>query len=151
MKTSGSSQELIVAKTVRIRATPSQVWEALTNPQLTKKYFFGCEVHSTWQVGEPIVWTGRYNGKDVLVKGHVKEIVPGERLKYTAWSGLSGLEDIPSNYTVVTIELTGNEQETVMHVTDGNFGDGPGAEQRYQASVKGWDMVLKGLKDLVER
>lgn len=151
MKNSETKQELVVYKTIKVKADALHVWEALTNPKLTKKYFFGCEVHSDWRVGSPIVWTGTYQGKNVEVKGSIKQIEPIRLLQYTAWSKESGLDDIPSNHTIVTARITQSGEETTLTITDENFGWDEGAEQRYQASVKGWDMVLKGLKDLVER
>jgi uncharacterized protein YndB with AHSA1/START domain len=151
MKNQEASQELVVRKSVLIKAGPLDVWNALTNPKLTKKYFFNCEVHSDWQLGSPIVWTGNYNDKPVEVKGRILQIEPGKLLKYTAWSKESGLEDIPKNHTIVTAVLEPLENETRLTVTDENFGWDRDAEKRYQASVQGWDMVLKGLKEIVER
>ncbi len=151
MENSEARQELIVSKNIHLKADIFQVWDALTNPRLTKKYFFNCEVRSDWRVGSPITWTGNYEGKDTKVQGKILQIEPGKLLKYTAWSKASGLEDIPSNHTIVTARLIKVGNEVSLSVTDENFGSGEGAEARYQASVKGWDMVLKGLKELVER
>lgn len=35
--------EYIVKKTIQIKANPEKVWEALTNPEKTKKYFLVAE------------------------------------------------------------------------------------------------------------
>ncbi len=40
------SEKLIVEKSVKLNADISKVWEALTHPEITKKYFFNCEVLS---------------------------------------------------------------------------------------------------------
>ncbi len=47
-------KEFIVKKKVAINAESSIVWDALTNPEKTKEYFFNCEVFSDWKVGSPI-------------------------------------------------------------------------------------------------
>ena len=70
-------QDLVVKKKITIKADPSKVWDALTKPEFTKKYFFDCEVFS-------------------------------------------------------------------------DIGKAEGAEERYKKSDKGWDSVLKGLKELLE-
>jgi uncharacterized protein YndB with AHSA1/START domain len=151
MNTSEANQELIVNKTIQIKADAMEVWDALTNPEKTRQYFFNCEVHSNWEVGSDITWTGNYHGKDTEVKGKILQVEPGRLLKYTAWSKESGLKDIPSNHTIITARLNEQGDETILTVTDENFGIGEEAEKRYQASVKGWDMVLHGLKELLEK
>jgi len=148
MKNSVAKHELIVQKTITAQADRLQVWEALTNPKITKKYFFGCEVHSTWKIGSPITWTGTFEGQKVEVKGTVLKMQPGRLLQYTAWSKMSGLEDIPSNYTTVSIHLVEVNGMTSIALTDENFGSDAHAEKRHQASVAGWDKVLSGLKGL---
>jgi hypothetical protein len=40
-------------------------------------------------------------------------------------------------------------EKTILSITD-DVGQGEGAEKRYSRSLKGWDKVLKGLKELVE-
>lgn len=42
---------LIVMKKIALRATPSEVRDALTDPGKTKEYFFNCEVFSDWTAG----------------------------------------------------------------------------------------------------
>src|SRR5262249_35062735 len=38
-----------------LKASPEQVWEAITNPELTKQYFFGSMVDSTFEPGATYV------------------------------------------------------------------------------------------------
>lgn len=44
----------LIEKSIIVKAAPSQVWKALTNLELTKKYRYGYEVKSDWKV------TGNY-------------------------------------------------------------------------------------------
>lgn len=39
-----------------IKATPARIWDAITSPEFTTKYFHGSYVDSTFQPGAP------YNG-----------------------------------------------------------------------------------------
>jgi len=46
-----------------IDASPAQVWAALTDPKLIKRYMFGSLVESEWRRGSSILWKGEYEGK----------------------------------------------------------------------------------------
>ena len=65
-----------------IRATPEQVWEALTDADLTARYW-GHRNESDWQPGS--VWRHvRTDGSGISdVTGTVVDSVPGERLVMT--------------------------------------------------------------------
>ena len=134
----------IVNKQISIPATPGQVWEALTNPNLTKKYFFNSEVHSDWKQGHPITFKGKmFFIFSFEMKGTILEIIPQKLLKYN-------LKNAKSDSTsTVTETLSYNNGITTMTVTD-DVGEGEGAEKRYKRSVKGWDKILSGLQDLLE-
>jgi len=43
----------------RLDACPDDVWAALTDPEVTRRFFFGLAVDSDWQVGSPIVYRGQ--------------------------------------------------------------------------------------------
>ncbi|MGO4433808.1 SRPBCC domain-containing protein [Paenarthrobacter sp. RAF9] len=55
--------------TASIPANRQKVWEALTDPALIKQYFLGTNVETTWRVGDPITYSGEYNGKSYEDKG----------------------------------------------------------------------------------
>ena len=57
-----------------IEASPAEVWKALTDPELIKKYMFGSEVVTDWQPGSPITWKGEYEGKPYEDKGEILEV-----------------------------------------------------------------------------
>ena len=144
------TKELIVKKSITLNANISKVWEALTNPQLTKQYMYNCEVISDWKVGSPLVWKGTEDGK-VYVRGNIVSIDPGRRLQFTAFDPNSEMEDTPSNYTTVTYELSPENGTTQLTVTQGDFSRVPDGEKRYNHTVGGWDFALKGLKELLEK
>lgn len=143
--------ELIVKKTITLSAPVSNVWEALTNPELTKKYMSGCEALSDWKVGSPLIWKGLVEGKErVLVKGSIVKVEKGRLLQYTTLDPNSGLEDVPSNYTTVTHELSAEGSGTRLSVSQSDFATIVDGETRYGDSLKGWDHALEGLKKVVE-
>src|SRR5690348_16915139 len=58
--------------TVFIRAPREKVWDAITKPEFTHRYFFGSEPNSTWKVGARLLWKEHGSGRD-LVDGEVIE------------------------------------------------------------------------------
>ena len=42
-----------------IRATPEQVWDAITKPEFTAQYFYGSVIDSTYEPGAPYTRLGR--------------------------------------------------------------------------------------------
>ena len=130
-----------------VAAPASKVWEALTNPRLIKKYFFGTDAISDWQPGSPITFSGEYEGKKYKDKGTILESKPGKLLKYSYWSSMSGIEDKPENYVNISFALAESQGQTRITVTQDNIPD----EKTKAHSAENWKKVLKGLKELLEK
>jgi uncharacterized protein YndB with AHSA1/START domain len=96
----------IAKASINIKCSPTKIWEALTNPELIKQYFFGTEVTTNWIVGSPITYKGVWNGQPYEDKGLILEIVPDKTLLSSYWSSMAGLEDVPENYKTVKYELS---------------------------------------------
>ncbi|GAB4017458.1 SRPBCC family protein [Spirosoma koreense] len=141
--------EFVVRKKISLDVEPAVVWNALTNPALTKKYFFNCEVFSDWEIGSTILFTGRiFLIKKIEMKGIILDIEPARLLKYTLTNG-DDADDPDAGFSTVTDELTYENGQTILSITD-DVGSGEGAKERYERSVEGWDNILKGLKEVVE-
>ncbi len=139
--------ETRVAKaSIKINAPTSKVWDALTNPDQIKQYLFGTQVTTDWRVGSPITYRGVWQGKAYEDKGKVLEIEPGKRIVSTFWSALSGLPDSPENYKTVQYEISGDGSGTVVTVTQ----DNNDSEEEARHSEQNWQMVLEGIKKLLE-
>jgi uncharacterized protein YndB with AHSA1/START domain len=148
------SQPLTISNSIDIHAPASKVWNALTNPQETKKYMFGCEALSDWKEGSALIWKGNFNGVEVIaVKGIVKKIRPGKYLEYTVIDPNNPkIPDLPENYLTVTCELTEENGTTTLTATQGDYNTvGEGAD-RYKHSVDGggWTPILEAIKAQVE-
>ena len=124
-----------------IKTTPERLWEAITNPEMRKKYTFGAEVTSDWTPGSH--YEARGHGHPIF-EGENVEVEPPRRLVQT-FRALWG-EDVSAEGTSrVTweIEPVGDScQLTVIH-SDLREGANP---QLYG----GWMMILSGLKTLLE-
>jgi len=126
---------------VFIRATPEAIWEAITKPEFTERYFYGVRIHTVperrrtqWQeeVGEDPVF--EYDPPRRLVHGwHSKwnEELSAEEPSRVTWE-LEPQEDGTTLLTVVHDQLEG-APKTAESVS------GPG-----------WMRVLSGLKTLLE-
>lgn len=132
---------------ISISALPDQVWRALTDPEITKKYFYHARVSSTWKPGSSITFKGRlFWIIPYTMTGRIIEIHPGKLLKYELKNG-KGEHQTTST---VTDTLEFSEGKTVLTIVD-DVGQGEGSEKRYNRSVKGWKKILKGLKKTVEQ
>jgi len=142
-------QKHVVHKKIAIQANPEQVWDALTNPEKTKKYFFHCAVYSHWKEGSDIVFKGRiFLIKKIELRGKILKIEPQKLLQYQLKN--RGNKNHPPTTSTVTDKLTFTKGITTLSITD-DVGTGEGAEKRYARSMKGWDKILNGLKALVEK
>ena len=64
-----------------IRASIETVWDALTNPELTVRYFYGTIVDCEWRVGASMTY--RYPDGRLASTGEVLAIDPPRRLECT--------------------------------------------------------------------
>jgi uncharacterized protein YndB with AHSA1/START domain len=142
-----STNNMLTAQaTILINAPRSKVWDALTKPDLIKQYLFGTSVTTDWQVGSPIIYSGKWEGKPYQDKGKVVQIEPGRLLVSTFWSSLAGQPDIPENYKTVRYELIKEGRAIRLTVTQ----DNNASSEEASHSSENWKMVLEGIKKLVE-
>ena len=132
---------------VNIRATREEVWDALTKPEIIKQYFFGTNTQTDWKPGHAIKFTGEWQGKTYEDKGTVLDIEKYKLIKYSYWSSISGIEDKPENYAILTYEITGEDDDITVSVLQENIPD----EKMKAHSEENWNKVLQGLKNLLEK
>jgi uncharacterized protein YndB with AHSA1/START domain len=147
-------EKLIITNIIQINAPAAKVWNALVNPEETKKYMFGCETISEWKPGSALLWKMLYEGKDfIAVKGNIVEIQPAKFLSYTVIDPNSTIADIPENYLTVTYALEEKNGATTLTVTQGDYNIVAEGEKRYKESYnngEGWNPILVEIKKLVE-
>jgi len=131
---------------VIIDAPASKVWEALTTPEIIKQYFFGTDAVSDWKAGSPITFSGEWEGKHYEDKGTILEVVPNKLFRYNYWSSMSGIEDKPENYVIITYALLEENNNTTLTITQENIPD----EKMKDHSEQNWKKVLADLKKLLE-
>ena len=141
------SDNLVAKAEITINVAVDNVWNALTDPAMLKKFMFGSTVISDWKEGSKIIWKGEWQGKAYEDKGQVLIAIPNKKLQYNHFSPMMGLPDVPKNYHTVTIDLTGNGEKTnVVLLQDKNA-----TEQAREHSQKNWEMILNRLKEMLEK
>lgn len=125
-----------------IRASAEQVWHALTDADLTARYWGHANV-SDWQPGS--TWEHRrVDGSGVVdVAGRVIEAEPPTRLVITFEDALDAEPRQPS---VVTFLVEPHQDIVRLSVTHENLAN----EDMRDAVSHGWPAVLANLKSLIE-
>ncbi len=140
------SKTYIAQATIRINAPVANVWDALINPEIVKQYFFGTTIASSWKVGEPITFSGVWEGKEYQDKGVILKFEPEQVLEYTHYSAMTGEPDSPENYHGVKLELVAEGAGTTLTMTQ----DKNKTEDAAKHSTQMWGILLGGLKKLLE-
>ena len=135
-----------VSAQVEISASPGQVWNALTDPELIHKYFFGTRVETTWEPGSPITWSGEYDGRSYQDKGEVLTYEEPRVLSVTHYSPMMGEPDEPENYHTLVYTLTPDGDGTRLELTQ----DGNESQEQADQFSQNWQGMLDGLKAQVE-
>ncbi|MFE4195257.1 SRPBCC domain-containing protein [Paenarthrobacter sp. NPDC056912] len=141
---SGQFRDAVASVTVA--ATAEEVWEALTEPDLIRQYFLGTNVVTTWRVGDPITYSGEYNGKAYEDKGTILVFDPPAKLKTTHFSPASGLADAPENYHTVEYIVSEESNQTTVTIRQGNNF----TEDEVEQSTATWQLVLGNLKGFLD-
>lgn len=124
-----------------IRATPAEIWRALTDPVLTRDYYYGTAIVSDWTPGAR--WTSEADD-ELYLEGEVLEIEEPHRLVQTFHVAIEkpAADDPPSTVTWETTPMGDASRLRLIH-------DGMGAATRDYVE-DGWELILSGLKTLLE-
>jgi uncharacterized protein YndB with AHSA1/START domain len=132
---------------VFIKATPEQIWEAITSPEFTQKYFY--ETRAEYDLRPGGTFRSLASGSDdVMVDGEVLEVDAPRRLVHT-WRFLYDPELMAEGYSNVTWEIEDTEgaegvsKLTVTHALEG-------AAKTAEHVARGWSFILSGLKTVLE-
>jgi uncharacterized protein YndB with AHSA1/START domain len=122
------------------------VWEAITAPDVIKRWFFGVDTLTDWKVGSAIVHRGEYQGRPYEDRGTILEIEPPRLLVHTHWSPVSGLPDVPENHERISWELSERPGGTELTIRESNLA----SEEAKETSEQSWRLALGSLKDVLE-
>jgi uncharacterized protein YndB with AHSA1/START domain len=125
-----------------IRATPEAIWEAITSPEFTQKYFHGVTIETTPDQRRS------YQGGQLKSVQEVLEFEPPRRLAHS-WTSYYDPELAAEEPSRVTWEIEPQEGGyCLLTVTHDRLEGAPKTAE--SVSGTGWMMVLSGLKTLLE-
>jgi uncharacterized protein YndB with AHSA1/START domain len=127
-----------------IRSTPEKVFEAITRPEIARRYW-GHENVSDWKPGSDWQHVRANEQRTIELVGKVVEIVPPTRLVMT-WANASQAAD-PGSYSRVCFDLVPYENMVRLTVTHDELEAGSGMAKGIS---QGWPAVLSSLKSLLE-
>jgi uncharacterized protein YndB with AHSA1/START domain/DNA-binding transcriptional ArsR family regulator len=133
------------AYVIYIRTTPERLWKAITEPEQTRKFFYGTDVRSTFRPNAPIEYTLRDEaGNEVIpVVGKVLVCEPPRRLVHTFQ-----FPNRPDAATRVSYQIDPEGPDTVrLTLVHDEF---DGETPTFQEVGGGWPRVLSSLKTLLE-
>ena len=131
---------------VFIKASPEEIWDAITKPEFTSRYFYGSLVDSTFETGTPYrSWSP--DREKLWVEGDVLDSDRPRRLSYT-WRALYDEETAGEEPSRVSWEIEPQEDGvsklTVVHDQLEH------APKTAENVAGGWMYILSGLKTLLE-
>ncbi len=143
--------------TTYIKTTPEQLWQALTDPAFTQRYW-GATFTTDWKAGSPMTW--EYSGVTIADPAQVVlESEPYSRLAYT-WQTVTpefakvvGFSDeyfekvAAERRSKVSFDIEPNGEGVKLTVLHEGFD--PESETLESVS-NGWPLILASLKTLLE-
>ncbi|SNT29410.1 DNA-binding transcriptional regulator, ArsR family [Asanoa hainanensis] len=143
--------------TTYINTTPERLWQALTDPAFTKRYW-GVEFETDWSVGAGMTWHAE--GARIADPEQVVVVSePYSRLSYTwhtftaDWAKASGVAEedraafAAEPRSTVTFELEPAGDAVKLTVTHHGFAPGSAV---LSAINTGWPQIIASLKTLME-
>ena len=127
-----------------IAATPEKVFEAITRPDVARRYW-GHENVSDWRPGSRWQHVRADDARTVQLVGEVIESSPPSRL-VISWANESEASD-PAAYSRVSFDIEPYDDMVRLTVTHDDLVVGSGMAN---GVTKGWPIVLSSMKSYLE-
>jgi len=125
-----------------IKATPEAIWDAITKPEFTSKYFYGVTIDVTPEERRS------FQGSELQNTSNVLEFEPPRRLVHS-WISYYDPEMAAEEASRVSWEIEPQDGGySLLTVTHDQLESSPKTAE--SVSGAGWMMVLSGLKTLLE-
>jgi uncharacterized protein YndB with AHSA1/START domain/DNA-binding transcriptional ArsR family regulator len=129
---------------IYIQAKPEQVWQAITDPEMTQHYYFGTRIESDFAPGSPYVY--RSPDGTAMLDGTIVECDPPHRLVMTFRPGWTG-EGENTPVSRVTWEITPHEQQSKLALVH----EGLDPDSEFARNVQdGWAQIMSAMKTYLE-
>ena len=137
---------------VEIAATPDRIWQALVDPALTGRYYYGAAFHSTLSAGAPYAY-GDPAQPDIA--GTLLEVDPPRRLRMTArftsqWLFNQEAREAPPHTVAWTVEPLADTSDAQPHCRVTVECEGFEAENAaFRSATRTTTAVLLALRNLL--
>ncbi len=136
-----------VYKTITINTSKTELWQALTTPEIVQQYLMGAQVTSDWIVGSTIVYQGEYNGIKFRDEGVIDILDPEKEFKYSYWSANHGTVNSRENFVSISYKIEEDGDLVRLEVNQTNYQ----SKEIAQGMEHIWDLILSKLKGLLEK
>jgi uncharacterized protein YndB with AHSA1/START domain len=133
-----------------INAPRTRVYAAWTDPAQLKEWFGPvwvrtCELIAEQQVDGKFRWDAiNCDGKEVIIQGEYREIVPEKKIVFT-WKHCDD-ELCENQISIVTVEFSDRDGGTELRLKHEQL---PGEESHEDRTPRGWNSVLDRLEKFV--
>lgn len=129
-----------------INASRQKVWDALTKAELVKRWQYGSDLLTSWEIGSDIKFRTEWEDKVFEQWGKVLAFKPATFVQYSLFAPRPGLEDKPENYFTMSYVLTDEDGQIKLEIIQED--NRPNAVQEAPQGEE--NPVLKALKELAE-
>lgn len=131
-----------ISQVIYIKTSIERVWDALTNPDITQRYWGNTRIESDWKVGSKIFYV---RSGEVVDEHTVVEVQKPSKLVHTFQPMFGEFKNEPPSSVSLLLQ-SGGEVVRLTLVHDGF----PPNSKVYAACSVGWPLILSGLKTLLE-
>jgi uncharacterized protein YndB with AHSA1/START domain len=131
--------------TTYIKTTPEKLWNALTNSEFIKQYWFGCHCESDYRAGSP--WTLVLPDGHIADAGEILESNPPKRL-VIKWHNQWKPEMKAEGWSRCVFDIEPDEGAVKLTVTHSI--DKAPPSKLIEGVSGGWPKILSNLKSLLE-
>ena len=134
---------------IPLQVTDIRVWNALTDPKLTQRYMYNCQLHSSWEVGSGAIW--KEEKADGTFTTHVRAKVlaftPHTKLRFLIFHENKefGAYESELKFTILK-QVSG----VVLKIEQVDFSKLPIGIQSYDDCLMGWNYVKNDLINTIE-
>ncbi|CAG7653976.1 metalloregulator ArsR/SmtB family transcription factor [Paenibacillus allorhizosphaerae] len=132
---------------IAIKATPDQVWQAITDPAKTSKFWFNCSIRSDWEEGAPFeLWDQQGEKK---AEGVILTLNPPHQL-VMSWRLLSFPDAAGESPSRITWEIASHNEFPGVTLVTAVHDEFEQAAHTAKILENGLPIVLSGMKTFLE-
>ncbi|WP_238015973.1 SRPBCC domain-containing protein [Dactylosporangium sp. AC04546] len=126
-----------------IAATAEQVWRALTDPCLTRRFYLGCAVESTFTAGDTIVYRTTIGPVTDALHGEIIHVEPHKLLVHSLFTGIGREQEVHCWLAWEVAEVEPGLTRAALTCDDLDRNPDPERDET-------WSRVVSGLKTVLE-